>query len=231
MILEYLSNIELYYSDLEARDEIIIVSGEEFKHISKVMRHSPGDEIFVTDGEGKIFKGVIEKILKDFAEVRIAETLSYVNKKKEFTFCLPRLKNPERFEFALEKSAELGITTFIVFNSSRTISKGIKIDRWNKILLSAMKQSLLSFLPSIRDGGSLKDLIRLEGEKIIFDQSGKRKFARNMVKPGEKYYFIFGPEGGLTRDELNFFNEDNIVKLSDNRLRTETAVVKCAASL
>jgi len=229
--LEYLSNIELYYSDLEARDEIIIVSGEEFKHISKVMRHSPGDEIFVTDGEGKIFKGVIEKILKDFAEVRIAETLSYVNKKKEFTFCLPRLKNPERFEFALEKSAELGITTFIVFNSSRTISKGIKIDRWNKILLSAMKQSLLSFLPSIRDGGSLKDLIRLEGEKIIFDQSGKRKFARNMVKPGEKYYFIFGPEGGLTRDELNFFNEDNIVKLSDNRLRTETAVVKCAASL
>ncbi len=229
--MEYLSNIELYYSDLEARDEIIIVSGEEFKHISKVMRHSPGDEIFVTDGEGKIFKGVIEKILKDFAEVRIAETLSYVNKKKEFTFCLPRLKNPERFEFALEKSAELGITTFIVFNSSRTISKGIKIDRWNKILLSAMKQSLLSFLPSIRDGGSLKDLIRLEGEKIIFDQSGKRKFARNMVKPGEKYYFIFGPEGGLTRDELNFFNEDNIVKLSDNRLRTETAVVKCAASL
>jgi len=229
--LEYLSNIELYYSDLEARDEIIIVSGEEFKHISKVMRHSPGDEIFVTDGEGKIFKGVIEKILKDFAEVRIAETLSYVNKKKEFTFCLPRLKNPERFEFALEKSAELGITTFIVFNSSRTISKGIKIDRWNKILLSAMKQSLLSFLPSIRDGGSLKDLIRLEGEKIIFDQSGKRKFARNMVKPGGKYYFIFGPEGGLTRDELNFFNEDNIVKLSENRLRTETAVVKCAASL
>jgi len=229
--LEYLSNIELYYSDLQARDEIIIVSGEEFEHISKVMRHSPGDEIFVTDGEGKIFKGVIEKILKDFAEVRIAETLSYVNKKKEFTFCLPRLKNPERFEFALEKSAELGITTFIVFNSSRTISKGIKIDRWNKILLSAMKQSLLSFLPSIRDGGSLKDLIRLEGEKIIFDQSGKRKFARNMVKPGEKYYFIFGPEGGLTRDELNFFNEDNIVKLSDNRLRTETAVVKCAASL
>lgn len=229
--MEYLSDIELYYSKLEPKGKCIIISGEELKHLIKVMRHSPGDEIFITDGKGKIFKAVIESVFKDSAAASITGTFNYVNRKGDFTFCLPGLKNPDRFEFALEKSAELGITSFLVFNSSRTISKGIKIGRWNKILLSAMKQSLLSFLPTIREAGSLKDLIYMEGEKILFDQSGKNQFGKSILKAGRKYYFIFGPEGGLTEEELNLFNEKNIFKLAENRLRTETAVVMCASLL
>ncbi|MGE5798387.1 MAG: RsmE family RNA methyltransferase, partial [Ignavibacteria bacterium] len=121
----YLSDIELYYSGpQEPVNEFIILSGEERDHLVKVMRHSQGEEIFITNGLGKIFKAVTEKIFKDSIEAKVIEIYSYINKKKNYTFCIRRLKNPERFEFALEKCAELGITDFLVFNSSRTISKG-----------------------------------------------------------------------------------------------------------
>ena len=140
---EHLSNIELFYSKPENfREDEVILEGDECRHAVKVMRHHMGDEIFITNGEGKISNGNINEILKDTLSVTIKKEFIYENKFSGVTFCLPKLKNPERFEFALEKCAELGITNFIVFESERTVSKAYKLDRWHKILLSAMKQSL-----------------------------------------------------------------------------------------
>lgn len=232
LTLVYLSDIELYYSGpQEPVNEFIILSGEERNHLVKVMRHSQGEEIFITNGLGKIFKAVIEKIFKDSIEAKVIEIYSYINKKKNYTFCIPRLKNPERFEFALEKCAELGITDFLVFNSSRTISKGSRIDRWNKILISAMKQSLLSFLPVVHTADSINEINTEQGEKLVFDQSGKKKLLKNLLVEEKKYFFIFGPEGGFTKEELNLFDENYIINIGENRLRTETAVIKCASLL
>jgi len=230
--LEHLSNIELYYSGpREPVNDILIISGEEREHLIKVMRHSAGDEVFITNGLGKIFKAVIENIFKDFVEAKISGTLNFKNKKKNFVFCIPRLKNPDRFEFALEKCAELGITNFIVYNSSRTISKGARIDRWNKVLLSAMKQSLLSYLPSLKSADTLKEIINKDGEKFIFDQSGQKRLFKDLFKKEKKYFLIFGPEGGFTEEEIGLIMQNHIIKLSENRLRTETAVIKCASLL
>jgi 16S rRNA (uracil1498-N3)-methyltransferase len=141
------------------------------------------------------------------------------------------LKNPERFEFALEKCTELGITNFIVFESSRTVSKADKIDRWNKIVLSAMKQSLRSYLPQISISISLSEIIKQKGEKIIFEQNAKTFFNPEIINPLKNYLFIFGPEGGLSDEEVERINKDYLLKLAENRLRTETAIVKCASIL
>ncbi len=147
---KYLSNIELYYSSqIKNKNEIIINEAEDFKHIVKVMRHSIDDEVYVTNGEGKIFKSKISEINKNSLTAIIEDTMEYENKFSNITFCIPKLKSPDRFEFALEKCVELGITNFIVFDSERTVAKGNKIERWNKILISAMKQSLRSYLPKI----------------------------------------------------------------------------------
>jgi len=222
--LQYLSNIELYFSG--QIDSEIFLTGEEYKHIVKVMRHSPGDEIYITNGKGEIFLSIIKEIKKDLIKAQVKDVLKYENEFSNVCFCIPNLKSSDRLEFALEKCTEMGITRFIIFNSDRTIPKSIKLDRLEKIVLSAMKQSLRSYLPEIKIAESLSEISEMKGRKILFEQKEKKFFSFKRDK-AEKHFFIFGPEGGLTSEEMNLFNER--YKLAENRLRTETAVIKCAS--
>lgn len=230
--MEFLSNIELYYSPSQnISKKNILIDSEEFLHVTKVMRNKIGDEIYSTDGKGNIFKGKISKIEKNNLEVKIIENFTYQNNLRNIFFCIPKLKNADRFEFALEKSVELGITNFIIFESNRTISKSKKIERWNKILLSAMKQSLRSFLPKIETINNFKNISNFEGNKFVFEQKSNKHFNKTEVDLSKKNYFIFGPEGGFTLEERNFFKESDFYNLAENRLRSETAIVKCASIL
>ena len=228
---QYLSNIELYYSPDGIINNHIIIEGEDFNHIIKVMRHSEQDIIYVTDGKGNIYESQINSIIKNSLSVEALKTYHYENDKQNIFFCIPKLKNAERFELALEKCVELGVTNFIIFESIRTISRGEKSDRWNKILVSAMKQSLRSYLPRITVVNSIKEIFSLNGGKIGFEQNSSNKFRDLKIIPNVNYYFIFGPEGGLDKDELELFNPENIYNLAENRLRTETAVIKAASLL
>ena len=193
------------------------------------MRHSVDDEIYVTNGRGEIFLSIIKDIKKDCLTASIKKVLKYENKLANVFFCIPKLKSSDRFEFALEKCTELGITNFIIFDSSRTIHKGDKLERWNKILLSAMEQSLLSYLPELQIISSLEEIKNLEGEKIILEQSAVKHLAELNIVQQKKYCFIFGPEGGFSDEEMELFNKENKFKLASNRLRTETAIIKCAS--
>jgi 16S rRNA (uracil1498-N3)-methyltransferase len=227
----HLSNIELYYSSKGLINNQILIDGEDYDHIVKVMRHSVGDILHITDGRGNIYETQIDNISNHSISATPANTFHYENTRQNIYFCIPRLKNPDRFEFALEKCTELGITNFVIFESRRSVSKGQKIDRWNKILLSAMKQSLRSYLPEIKVINSLKEIFSLGGEKIGFEQNSSNKLAALKFNPLVDYYLIFGPEGGLDNDELASFKPENIYNLADNRLRTETAIIKAASLL
>ncbi len=229
--MDYLSDIELYYSLPENCGEEIILTDDEFKHAFRVMRHRLGDILFITNGEGKIFSAKIVETSKEQFKLSLEKTFTYINNFDNIHFCIPKLKNPERFEFALEKCVELGITNFLIFESERTISTSSKLERWNKIALSAMKQSLRSFLPKISLIDSVKLINELAGEKIIFDQKSENQFGNLKRNPKENFYFLFGPEGGFTEKELQLFDKQQIFKLTENRLRSETAIIKCASML
>jgi 16S rRNA (uracil1498-N3)-methyltransferase len=227
---KYLSEVELYYStNVDLEKEQIVLDEEEFKHIIKVMRHKEGDRIYVTDGLGKIYETQIEQIFKDSVDVKIKNVSEQPNEFKLITFCIPVLKNPDRLKFALEKSVELGITNFILFSSKHTIGKSKNIERLNKILISAMKQSLRANLPKI-ELMKLDEIIKLKGKKVVFGQKAEKKFKGDFDSK-ELSFFIFGPEGGFDKEELDNYDDCELFSLSSSRLRSETAVVTCASLL
>ncbi|MFA3781962.1 16S rRNA (uracil(1498)-N(3))-methyltransferase [Melioribacteraceae bacterium 4301-Me] len=234
MGLDSLSNIELYFSP-NINNGQIKIDGEEAHHIIDVMRHKIGNQIFVTNGKGNIFEAVIENIKQREITCRIVEVNQFDNPFSNIIICLPLLKSPYRFEFALEKAVELGITNFLVFRSSRSIMKNFKVSRWQKILLSAMKQSLHTWLPNIAVLENLSKLNEFEGIKIFFEQNTNqtiRDFIECVEKSkSDKLYLIFGPEGGLNSSEIDMIENKRKIKLSNNRLRTETAIIYVSAIL
>ena len=228
--MEHLSNIELYYTpkELFQEDQLILI-GDEFHHSVNVMRNSAGDILYVTNGEGLLFKSEIVSIKKDQLISRIIERKQYENKSKNIWFCIPILKNPDRLKFAIEKCVELGITNFNLFTSKNTIPKKINPEKFYKTALAAMKQSLRAFLPKILSS-TFDDIIKLDGKPILFHQNSKQIFDGNYEKD-KLSYFLFGPEGGIDNDELKSVKESNHYSLSYNRLRSETAIIKCASLL
>ena len=232
MTLAYLSNIELYYSPPESfTEDVIKVTGDEFSHLTRVMRHKIDEIIFLTDGCGKIYTCKIINLEKTFLSAEIQSFESYQNKFNNIYFCIPKLKSPERFEFALEKCVELGITNFIIFESLRTVAKSNKIERWEKLLLSAMKQSLRSYLPKIYSLTTFKNILALDGAIILFEQNAEKKLSEMNFSDDKHYYFIFGPEGGLDKKEIELAGTENLFQLTENRLRSETAIVFAASQI
>lgn len=232
MDINNLRNIELYYSPLLFRDKNWIrVEGEELNHILKVMRHTAGDELYITDGEGSIYKTEILKITSKCIVAGINREYKYENSMKNIFFCIPKLKSLDRFETALEKCAELGITNFIVFESDRTVSRSERHERWIKVITAAMKQSLRSFMPTIKSVHSLKEIADMEGRMIVFSQEALQAFNPDTIPNPENHYFIFGPEGDFSDNEMKLFGGESFYNLGNKRLRTETAVIKCASIL
>lgn len=229
-------DVELYYSeDINAESNSIILDEEESKHVKKVMRHSVNDVIYVTDGQGKIYESQITDVEGKLVVCEILKTQFYQNHLENFVFSFPRLKNNDRFEFALEKSIELGITNFIIFESQRTIPKGSKLERWEKIALSAMKQSLRCIYPRIFYLTSTNKLAKQNGRKLIIEQQGSRKLEdidfTKAFTDSEKVILIFGPEGGLNDTEIEMLSREksDIYKIHENRLRSETAITYTAS--
>lgn len=226
-MLEYLSDIELYYSpEIADGDLKTELKGEEYHHSVHVMRKRIGDTIHITNGKGFLFSGVIDKIKKEALTITLTNQRFFENKLSNITFCFPVLKNPDRFKFMLEKCTELGVSEFILFNSVRSIVKVQSSEKWKKTLISAMKQSLRTYLPSISVVENFNKLLNLNGKKIVFDQKAEKIFSKDIIRD-EEFLLIFGPEGGLTDEELSITTD--VYKISDNRLRTETAIIKCAS--
>jgi len=228
LILEHLSDIELYYTSPEyVKSEKVTLNGDEFYHAVNVMRNSVGELIHITDGEGTIYRTEIVEITKSNLSAVIKDKFKYENRAENIWFCIPQLKNPDRLKFAFEKCVELGITNFILFSSKHTISKKNNSEKFLRTTFAAMKQSLRAFLPKIVSS-SFDEIIKFPGTKILFDQNTKSVFDGD-VNLKEPTYFLFGPEGGFDETEINSVRPENRFALSANRLRSETAIIKCAS--
>jgi 16S rRNA (uracil1498-N3)-methyltransferase len=230
LISEYLSDIELYYIPFEDEASSIVIEGEEYHHIVHVMKHKVGETLKVTDGKGGLYNASINSISKNSVHAR----LELIKKTDEpfgnFVVGIPILKNNERMEIALEKCIELGFTRFAIFPTTRSTNRKINQSRLEKISISAMKQSLNLHLPKIDIYQSPTPLLQDQRlQCIVFDVWGEIAIKDYKFNKNLSYFLFFGPEGGLTPEEVNKTIATNRINLIKTRLRTETAIIYVAS--
>ncbi len=219
---------ELYWGSILREGTAVRFSGDDLSHIVRVMRHREGDSIHVTQGDGKILQICITSLHGDHLEGDLVLESVLPNRLDKITIAIPRLKNLDKIELSIEKLVETGFSRFVFFNSDHAIGKGFKLDRWEKIAISAAKQSFNPFKPVLTTAEKFEQLFRSGKEVIGFDLEAGAEFAGFTPDPVMEYILVTGPEGGLSRRELDRFDSRHLYRLTKNRLRSETALLYSA---
>ena len=224
--------MQLFYnSDINTSTSSITFDKIESRHIVRVLRKKQDDVLHITNGKGFLFDAKIT-IASD--KKCVAEITTHQEKPKPWNYYLhiaiAPTKNNDRIEWFLEKATEIGIdeiTPIICNNSERRV---VKLERFEKIIQSAMKQSLKFTVPKLIAPIKFNEFINqhLEGETYIAhcDEQDK-SLLKSVVKPSENTTILIGPEGDFSLDEIKKALEKNYtpISLGKSRLRTETAAL------
>ena len=229
--------MQLFYNpEINENTTQFSFSKEESKHIAKVLRKKTGDIMHITNGYGWLFSA---EIISDSIKNCVAEIKAKQFKEKpkyHLHLAVAPTKMNDRYEWFLEKATEIGvheITPIICNNSERKI---IKHERFNKILQSAMKQSLSCFMPKLNEAIAFKDFIKQKFSEDLFIahcEETNRKSLKQELKVNTNTTILIGPEGDFSNKEIeNAINSNYIpVTLGETRLRTETAAIVACHSV
>ena len=220
--------MQLFFT--ENTENEFTISSEESKHITRVLRKKEGDILNFTDGKGNLL--VSEITNSDTRKTRV-KVIEKIKKEKGHDYYLhiaiAPTKNMDRFEWFLEKATEIGIDEITPIICDRSERKVIKTERCNRILLSAMKQSLKYHLPKLNKAISFTDFIKrdFDGSKYIAHCEEGEKTELRKEKKEKRTLILIGPEGDFSPNEIkkSFTNKYKAVSLGNSRLRTETAGV------
>jgi 16S rRNA (uracil1498-N3)-methyltransferase len=209
---------------------------EESKHIIKVLRKKDGDILHVTNGLGYLFKTEITLASDNKCTVQILETEKTEAPKHQLHLAVAPTKMNDRYEWFLEKATEIGIHEITPIICDRSERKVINPERFEKIILSAMKQCNQMYLPKLNAAVTLKEFVKKEigGEKLIAHcEETNKKSLKSIVKPKTDYTILIGPEGDFSNKEIELALENNYipVSLGETRLRTETAAIVACHSV
>ena len=226
--------MQLFYTN-NSETEFTLPS-EESKHITKVLRKKEGDTLHFTDGKGNLL--IAEITTSDQRKTRV-KLIDKIIQEKQHNYYLhiaiAPTKNMDRFEWFLEKSTEIGIDEITPIICDHSERKVVKIERGNRILLSAMKQSLKHHLPKLNETISFKDFIKqdFEGKKYIAHCEEGKKIELRKEKKEKRTLILIGPEGDFSPAEIKNSTTNNFtpISLGNSRLRTETAGVVTVATI
>ncbi len=203
----------------------------EAKHATQVLRLKEGDSITITNGLGFFYEATIITATKKKCRVRIDKTTEV---QKPFSCSLHLAMAPtklmERTEWLAEKATEIGIDEISFLNTQFSERRTIKLERIEKKVISAAKQSLKAYLPQINELISFTDFIKQEfnGQKFIAHcYPTEKKLLKSVLLPNIDTLILIGPEGDFSESEVEMAVEKGFIPitLGEARLRTETAAL------
>lgn len=218
----------------------VMIRGEEAHHIFKVKRHRHGDKVLVTDGEGSEYKVLITSASDSLVEGQIISTLRKPKEPLlEVTLAFGIIKAP-RIEVLFEKCTEMGVSAFQPLVTSRTVpewEEEKKVPRFERIIVSAMKQSLRSVAPKILPLLDLRDFLTIipnyDHALVAWEEARHQLRERLTKRRVRRLLLVIGPEGGFALDELDALLKAGAkpFSLGLRRLRSETAALAALANV
>jgi 16S rRNA (uracil1498-N3)-methyltransferase len=229
--------MQLFYNpSISEAEKSFVFDKEESKHIIKVLRKKESDILFVTNGLGYLFKTEIALASDSKCTVNILSFEKQEPSKYHLHLAVAPTKMNERYEWFLEKATEIGIQEITPIICEHSERKVIKIDRFQKIIESAMKQSLHYFIPKLNEPITYKEFLKKEfsGQKFIAhcEETDKKSFKKEL-KTKEDILILIGPEGDFSVKEIQMALDNKYipVSLGETRLRTETAAIVACHSV
>jgi 16S rRNA (uracil1498-N3)-methyltransferase len=217
-----------YCEDLKSDSKHIAIIEEEYKHI-KAHRIKVNEKIIITDGKGLAFECRIINLSKRDCLIELLNPIEeQMSAHRKITLAMPILDNRERFEFALEKGTELGISNFIPLITKYSSKKPLNQARLKAKAISTIKQCQRATLPTISNAIDISELIEAipNNQYIIVADINGIKPKNNIIE--KDILLIVGPEGGLSDKELDMLSRKSKVsfwKLGNTRLRAETSAI------
>jgi len=219
-----------YTPDIAISDYVL--NEEESRHCMKVLRLSIGDVVHLIDGIGGLYEAEIVSESKRNVTLNILKTTKEYQKRNHgLHIAVAPTKNIDRLEWFLEKATEIGIDQITPIICDRSERKIVKEDRLNKVITSAVKQSLQAYHPILNEAVSFRDFINKQSadtKMIAHCIDGEpRRFISEIAEPGKQYIVLIGPEGDFTPAEIELAlqNDFKPLTLGNTRLRTETAAL------
>ncbi|MDR7372227.1 16S rRNA (uracil(1498)-N(3))-methyltransferase [Flavobacterium aquidurense] len=229
--------MQLFYNpDIDETTETFSFDKEESRHIIKVLRKKDSDILHVTNGLGLLFETEITLASDNKCIVEVLSIKKSPKPKFHLHLAVAPTKMNDRFEWFLEKATEIGIQEITPVFCDRSERKVINLERFEKIILSAMKQSNETYLPKLNEAISFKEFIKqkTDGLQLIAHcEETDKKSLKEVLKPNENVTILIGPEGDFSEKEIALALENNYqpVALGNTRLRTETAAVVACHSV
>jgi 16S rRNA (uracil1498-N3)-methyltransferase len=218
------------------KNGMLRVEGDEVRHIRKVLRLKRGDEVIVFDGSAREYEGTIIEEDSTSVDIMIQNTLSSESESPlEITLAQSLLKG-EKMDYLIQKATELGVKQIIPFSSSRTVphleeSRRLRrYHRWKRIAIEASKQCGRGIVPKIDPLQDFLEMVQAVSPDslhlILWEKEGVRlKEILMGLKEKQKIFFVIGPEGGFTQEEIEKAQREGFIPVNLGRriLRSETS--------
>lgn len=218
-------------------DNLLILDEKESRHCTRVLRMKKGDIVRATDGNGNLYEGVLSSTDQGRCEITIINvTRDYEKRNYQLHIAISPLKNPERFDWFIEKSVEIGIDEITPVICRHSEKQSVKYERIKNIVLSAMKQSVKTFITRINPTCTFDQFICevSKDRKMIAHCSdiSERETISDVYTRGEDVRILIGPEGDFSEEEILAASEKGFipVELGKSRLRSETAGIAACHS-
>lgn len=222
----------------DVSDSEIIITGSDVNHIKNVLRMKTGEELLISDGQGKDYLCKVKDLDDNQVTCEITDAEFEGTESPAKFYLFQGLPKADKFETVIQKAVELGVFEIIPVETKRTIvkldakKKESKLKRWSGIAESAAKQSRRSIVPEVADVLKFDKALEMAKDfdlNIIpyenFKDMEATRAALSNVKPGMKVGIFIGPEGGFDEAEVDKAVEMGAkpISLGKRILRTETA--------
>jgi 16S rRNA (uracil1498-N3)-methyltransferase len=229
--------MQIFYAP-DIKSDSYTLDEKESKHLIRVLRMTKGAEVKLIDGKGNLYEGIISNPDQTRCAINITRKIKDFEKRNyRLHIAISPLKNPERFEWFIEKSVEIGIDEITPLICKNTEKPRIKSERINNLIISAMKQSIKTNKTVLNETCNYKDFISTKSDEIRIiahcNDSLIRRRVSDVYTKGRNVIILIGPEGDFTREEIDSAVDSGFipVHLGASRLRTETAGIAVCHSI